>query len=58
MLGLNDTTARRLVRLLLSDPLAPREEREDILDGYDADISRGLLIRYGFLYCAGYLFIG
>ena len=47
MLGLNDTTAaRRLVRLLLSDPLAPKEEWENVLNGSDADISQGLLIRF------------
>ena len=48
VLGLNDTNAaRRLVRLLLSDPLAPKGDWEDLLDGLDADTSRGLLIRYG-----------
>ncbi|KAI2733751.1 hypothetical protein CBS147332_766 [Penicillium roqueforti] len=48
VLGLNDaTSARKLVRLLLADPLSPRENWEDILDSYDADSSRGLLIRYG-----------
>lgn len=48
VLGLNDTNAaRRLVRLLLSDPLAPKGDWEELLDGYDADTSRGLLIRYG-----------
>ncbi|OJJ48409.1 hypothetical protein ASPZODRAFT_93002 [Penicilliopsis zonata CBS 506.65] len=48
VLGLNDATAaRRLVRLLLADPLNPREDWEDILDGHDEDFSRGLLIRYG-----------
>lgn len=47
MLGLNDTNAaRRLVRLLLSDPLSSREDWEDMLEGYEADTSRGLLIRY------------
>lgn len=47
VLGLNDAAAaRRLVRLLLADPLNPRGEWEDILDGYDADSSQGLLIRY------------
>ncbi|KAJ6002263.1 hypothetical protein N7522_007490 [Penicillium canescens] len=48
VLGLNDATcARKLVRLLLADPLTPRETWEDILDSYNADSSRGLLIRYG-----------
>jgi hypothetical protein len=47
VLGLNDVTAaRRLVRLLLADPLSPREPWEDVLDSEDADMSRGLLIRY------------
>lgn len=46
VLGLNDAqSARKLVRLLLADPLTPRENWEDILDSYDADTSRGLLIR-------------
>lgn len=48
VLGLNDATAaRKLVRLLLADPLTPRGSWEDILDNYDADTSQGLLIRYG-----------
>ncbi|RJE19591.1 hypothetical protein PHISCL_08081 [Aspergillus sclerotialis] len=48
VLGLNDATAaRKLVRLLLADPLTPRGSWEDILDSYDADTSQGLLIRYG-----------
>ncbi|OQE22724.1 hypothetical protein PENFLA_c012G00967 [Penicillium flavigenum] len=48
VLGLNDAaSARKLVRLLLADQLSPRETWEDILDSYDADSSRGLLIRYG-----------
>lgn len=47
VLGLNDATAaRRLVRLLLADPLSSREPWEDVLDSEDADMSRGLLIRY------------
>lgn len=47
VLGLNDAAAaRKLVRLLLADPLNPRGEWEDILDNYDADTSQGLLIRY------------
>lgn len=48
VLGLNDATAaRKLVRLLLADPLNPKEDWEDILDPYNEDTSRGLLIRYG-----------
>ncbi|CAI7659073.1 unnamed protein product [Penicillium bialowiezense] len=48
VLGLNDaTSARKLVRLLLADPLTPRQNWEDILESYDAHTSRGLLIRYG-----------
>lgn len=46
VLGLNNATAaRKLVRLLLADPLSPRGNWEDILDSYDADTSQGLLIR-------------
>ncbi|KAJ5104429.1 hypothetical protein NUU61_001776 [Penicillium alfredii] len=48
VLGLNDAaSARKLVRLLLADPLNLREDWEDALEAYDADSSRGLLIRYG-----------
>ncbi|KAJ5146215.1 uncharacterized protein N7515_000779 [Penicillium bovifimosum] len=48
VLGLNDAiSARKLVRLLLADPLVPRQSWEDVLESYDADSSRGLLIRYG-----------
>ncbi|KAJ5688886.1 hypothetical protein N7462_003278 [Penicillium macrosclerotiorum] len=48
VLGLdNADSARKLVRLLLADPLGPRESWEDILEGYESDPSRGLLIRYG-----------
>ncbi|KAJ6007506.1 hypothetical protein N7540_011482, partial [Penicillium herquei] len=48
VLGLDNVdSARRLVRLLLADPLGQRESWEDILDGYEGDPSRGLLIRYG-----------
>lgn len=47
VLGLDDaSSARRLVRLLLADPLNPRENWEDALDAYEADTTRGLLIRY------------
>lgn len=47
VLGLdNADAARKLVRLLLADPLGPRESWEDILEGYGSDPSRGLLIRY------------
>ncbi|OXV06301.1 hypothetical protein Egran_05930 [Elaphomyces granulatus] len=48
VLGLNDTlTACRLVRLLLADPLRPKESWEDLVNSYTADDSRGLLLRYG-----------
>ncbi|KAE8374220.1 hypothetical protein BDV26DRAFT_300355 [Aspergillus bertholletiae] len=48
VLGLNDATAaRKLVRLLLADPLNTRESWEDVLDAYDSDPTQGLLIRYG-----------
>lgn len=47
VLGLNDAiSARRLVRLLLADPLRPRESWENVLDNYDPSTSQGLLIRY------------
>ena len=46
VLGLNDTlTARRLVRLLLANPLQPKESWEDLLNSYAADDSRELLLR-------------
>ncbi|KAJ5637125.1 hypothetical protein N7490_007004 [Penicillium lividum] len=48
VLGLdNADSARKLVRLLLADPLGPREDWEDTLETYDSDPSQGLLIRYG-----------
>ncbi|KAL4883069.1 hypothetical protein BJY04DRAFT_32607 [Aspergillus karnatakaensis] len=50
VLGLNDVaSARKLVRLLLADPLKGREDWEDMLDSVegDAGLERGLLIRYG-----------
>ncbi|KAL1970936.1 hypothetical protein VTN77DRAFT_2770 [Rasamsonia byssochlamydoides] len=48
VLSLNDVSAtRRLVRLLLADPLNAREPWEDLLDSYGTDGSPGLLIRYG-----------
>ncbi|KAJ5947927.1 hypothetical protein N7466_000942 [Penicillium verhagenii] len=48
VLGLDNVdSARKLVRLLLADPLGPREDWEDILETYDSDASQGLLIRYG-----------
>ncbi|RMJ22275.1 hypothetical protein PHISP_06860 [Aspergillus sp. HF37] len=48
VLGLNDAAAaRKLVRLLLADPLNRRGHWEDALNSYDEDISQGLLIRYG-----------
>lgn len=46
VLGLDDTvSARRLVRLLLADPLSPREKWEDTLEGFGSDRSQGLLVR-------------
>ncbi|KKK16603.1 hypothetical protein AOCH_007175 [Aspergillus ochraceoroseus] len=58
VLGLNDVAAaRKLVRLLLADPLKGREDWEDVIDvkggmeglelDMDMDLERGLLIRYG-----------
>ena len=50
VLGLNDATAaRKLVRLLLADPLNTRESWEDALDAYDSDPTQGLLIRYAWI---------
>jgi hypothetical protein len=46
---LNDVVAtRKLVRLLLADPLKEREDWEDMLDSVseNGDLERGLLIRY------------
>ncbi|KAJ5912755.1 hypothetical protein N7504_001638 [Penicillium tannophilum] len=48
VLGLDNAgSARKLVRLLLADPLGPREDWEDTLEAYESDPSQGLLIRYG-----------
>ncbi|KAL4926080.1 uncharacterized protein BDV17DRAFT_270421 [Aspergillus undulatus] len=50
VLGLNGVdAARKLVRLLLVDPLKGREDWEDMLDELagNGDLERGLLIRYG-----------
>ncbi|KAL3458534.1 hypothetical protein BJX64DRAFT_221201 [Aspergillus heterothallicus] len=51
VLGLNDVaSARKLVRLLLADPLKGREDWEDMLDdvfGKNGGLEGGLLIRYG-----------
>ncbi|PGH19688.1 hypothetical protein AJ80_03843 [Polytolypa hystricis UAMH7299] len=48
VLGLNDAaTTVRLVRLLLADPLVPKDEWEEYLEKYQMDTSRGLLIKYG-----------
>ncbi|KAL3481832.1 hypothetical protein BJX99DRAFT_243493 [Aspergillus californicus] len=50
VLGLNDmAAARKLVRLLLADPLKGREAWEDMVDGIGEmdGLERGLLIRYG-----------
>lgn len=49
----NDAATRKLVRLLLADPLGPKEEWEDYLDSYDMSSSQGLLIWYG-LSLSGY----
>ena len=46
VLGLNDAVAaRKLVRLLLADPLGSQEGWEDVLDATDGDLTQGLLIR-------------
>ncbi|RAL12739.1 uncharacterized protein BO97DRAFT_368218 [Aspergillus homomorphus CBS 101889] len=51
VLGLNDiSAARRLVKLLLADPLNGKESWEDLLEEMGtgtAGLERGLLIRYG-----------
>ncbi|KAL2866283.1 uncharacterized protein BJX67DRAFT_143377 [Aspergillus lucknowensis] len=50
VLGLNDVvSARKLVRLLLADPLKGRDDWEDMLDSVSGEggLERGLLIRYG-----------
>ncbi|KAL4902412.1 hypothetical protein BDW74DRAFT_158507 [Aspergillus multicolor] len=50
VLGLNDVAAaRKLVRLLLADPLKEKEDWENMLDSVseNGDLERGLLIRYG-----------
>ncbi|KAL1958643.1 hypothetical protein VTO42DRAFT_3986 [Malbranchea cinnamomea] len=48
VLGLGDAaTAARLVRLLLADPLGPKEKWEDYLENYGCDNEHGLLIKYG-----------
>lgn len=47
VLGLNGASvARRLVRLLLADPLTEKQSWEDVIDSRGTDESRGLLIRY------------
>lgn len=43
----DDAATRKLVRLLLADPLGPKEDWEDYLDSYDMSSSQGLLIWYG-----------
>ncbi|KAJ5980902.1 hypothetical protein N7481_008200 [Penicillium waksmanii] len=41
VLGLdNADSARKLVRLLLADPLGPREDWENVLEGYESDPTR------------------
>ncbi|KZF20405.1 hypothetical protein L228DRAFT_250090 [Xylona heveae TC161] len=48
VLGLNDqSSARRLVRLLLADPLAAEGDWEKELEKIHREDGRGLLIRYG-----------
>ncbi|KAJ5754386.1 hypothetical protein N7533_003929 [Penicillium manginii] len=48
VLGLDNADyARKLVRLLLADPLGPQEDWENILEGHESDPTRGVLIRYG-----------
>ncbi|CRG87248.1 hypothetical protein PISL3812_04265 [Talaromyces islandicus] len=48
VLGLNGTSAaRRLVRLLLADPLTEKQSWEDLIESHGSEESRGLLIRYG-----------
>ncbi|KAG5291772.1 hypothetical protein I7I48_03670 [Histoplasma ohiense] len=43
----NTATAPRLVRLLLADPLSPKQQWEDYLDAHRMDRSGSLLIKYG-----------
>ncbi|KAL2372660.1 hypothetical protein BDBG_01245 [Blastomyces gilchristii SLH14081] len=48
VLALDDTTTTaRLVRLLLADPLSPKQAWEDYLEKHRMDGSRSLLIKYG-----------
>ncbi|OKL64480.1 hypothetical protein UA08_00299 [Talaromyces atroroseus] len=48
ILGINDVRAtRRLVRLLLADPLTEKQAWEDLIESYGIEESNGLLIRYG-----------
>ncbi|OJD13774.1 hypothetical protein AJ78_05802 [Emergomyces pasteurianus Ep9510] len=48
VLDLDDTaTTARLVRVLLADPLSPKQQWEDYLETHRIDTSRGLLIKYG-----------
>lgn len=50
---MNDvSSARKLVRLLLADPLKGKEDWEDMLDSVSeqGDLERGLLIRYAVLH--------
>lgn len=47
MLGINDTrSTRRLVRLLLADPLTEEQSWEELIDSYGIEGSNGLLIRF------------
>ncbi|PGH36645.1 hypothetical protein GX50_00507 [[Emmonsia] crescens] len=43
----NTATTARLVRLLLADPLSPKQQWENYLETHRMDTSRGLLIKYG-----------
>ncbi|QGA16739.1 hypothetical protein EYB26_004407 [Talaromyces marneffei] len=48
VLGVNDArSTRRLVRLLLADPLSEEQSWEELIDSYGIEGSNGLLIRYG-----------
>lgn len=47
MLGVNDArSTRRLVRLLLADPLTEEQSWEELIDSYGIEGANGLLIRY------------
>lgn len=47
VLGVNDArSTRRLVRLLLADPLTEEQSWEELIDSYGIEGSNGLLIRF------------